>query len=385
MACLAVLLLAGLAGCSSKPEAAADDSLAVPEGGSMLAAAVNETNVRMTFAGADREAELPVDESFQAADSCIIGFPDCPAGSLRSIDLTSIVPALAPVELSISLTTNGGLNAYVGIDEQTSMLQYSQERNAGTIRIDVLLVRGLDGVVTLELTNTGFSLDAATAGASVTGLVHTISRAAVVPAYLPISVQLGPGDVVNATGDGLEQLVAYPPTGPAIRLTQYPFELRIAKDAPEGDYYLIAMADEAVRLTGPNRTLTAHRLVYTQTDAVNVPMGQAVSWDMPLEGFPVRAGMRIVGKEDVPGCCGAAHYMGPRHIRLTSPDSVDVLAEDVDCLPIMGCQFSLIGNVGMSYMSGYLDEHLVKGTYTASLTVDQANNLQAYSWATVIE
>jgi hypothetical protein len=386
MAFLAVLLVAGLSGCSSEPDAS-PEGLPTSETGSPLASAANQTHVRMKFAGGDREAEMPIEATFAATDSCILGVPDCPAGAYKSVDLTSIVPAQVPVEISITLTVNSNIDAFVTGNEGADVLQASYEYNGGDLRIDVLVVRTPEGVVTLELFSGSPSLDAVQAGAKVTGLAHSISRSSLVPSGVPVAVRLGPGDVVNATGDGLERFVAYPPTGPAIQIVQYPYELRLADDAPEGDYFLMGLADEAIRLAGPNRTLTAHHLASVVTDFVDVPMGQEVSWDMPLEGFPVWVGLEITGKQDLQDCCGAAHYMGSRHVRLLSPDNVNVLTEDedYDCLPAMGCQLSVFGNVWEFYNSEGFDEHLVPGTYTATVTIDQANNLQAHSMAMVIQ
>jgi hypothetical protein len=381
LACLAALLLAG---CNSPPEAPADaTAVTVTDTGQPVA---NVTAVPMRFQGEDLEAELAVAETFALPDSCILGFPDCPAASSRSIDLDPIIPTQVPVELSISLSANSNFDVDLGVDEATSLLQYSREYNGGDIRLDVLLVRGAAGHVTLDIVSTFTALEAVAAqSAQISGTVHSVSRGSVVPPYMPVSVRLEPGDVVSATGDGLEQFVAFPPTGPAIRATQYPFELALGEDSPAGDYFLVAVADEAVRLAGPNRTLTAHRLAYVESATVPVPTGQPANWEFPIEGHPVRLGVVVENQETVPDCCGAATYMGPRHVRVTSPDSVEVLVSDTDCLPLMGCPVNPLGTVRSTQLSAYLDEHLVTGTYAASVTVDQGNNLQAYAWAIVIE
>lgn len=378
---VAAVSLTLLAGCSSKPDVA-DASLPVPgEGAEMAAAAaVNQTKVQLQFAGGYKESDLPVAETFAPTDLCT--FSSCPE---RPIDLAAVAPADVPVELSVVLSVNSNFGAYLDYDpDEVSIVQYSTESSSGTIAIDALLVRSGAGALQLVIVPEFPSFDALAAGPSVTGNVHSVVRASVVPAYVPVAVQLGPGEVLNATGDGLEQLVAYAPDGSTVRDTTKPFGLAIPDGAPTGTYILFVVADEAVRLLGPDRTLTAHRLVFMETEPVDLASGQPSTWEMPIPGLPVEVGVALESKETVPDCCSAASYLGPRTIGITAPGNVAILTEETDCLPLMGCPFTPLGRFSWWYGSEFLDEHLVPGTYAATVTPDQANNAQAFSWAVYI-
>lgn len=382
---LAAVLLAALAGCSSKPDgagpAAADAAAATQTSGAAASAAGNRTLFVLQFAGGAREAEIPVSETFAASDVCPF-ITSCPT---RAIDLTPIVPPDLPVELTIALTADTNFNAYVQAGEGVTFVQYSSENNGNQASIDILAVRGADGTLQLVLQQFFPSFQSTSGQGTVSGTAHSAVRATVVPAYVPVTVELQPGDVVNATGD-IEQLVAYPPgsSGAALRDLTYPFSLAVPADGPGGTYTLIVAADEAVRLTGPNRTLVAHRLSYTATDPVDVPAGQETTWEMPVSGLPVLAGVALTTKETVPDCCSVAAYPGTHDVGLVAPGNVPVLTSHQDCVPLVDCPFTVIGGYTFSYRSDLLDEHLLPGTYTASVASDHANNIQAYSWALTV-
>ena len=378
---LGVVALLFLAGCASDPPAVSEADLTAAADPAQAPDAGNTTLLPLRFAGGDREASMPIEFTFAPTENCILGFTECP---FQRVDLTPLIPVDAPVELSVTLDSNTNTQGGVSGNDAVSFVMYSQERDQGQVRIHALLVRSADGVVELALGPIFPSADQMQSGGRVTGTAHTIARADVVPAYVPVAVQLGPGDVVEARGGGLEQLVVFPPSGDAIRITTAPFQVELPADAPAGQYFLFAEADEAVRMAGPNATLVAHRLVYLEGDPVDVPMAQPTTWPLEIPGFPLIVGIEIESKRNVPDCCGVASYMGPRHVKMTTPANVDVLVEDVDCLPLMGCPLNPIGTSSNGYNTEFLDEHLVPGTYTASVLIDQANNMQAYAWAVYI-
>lgn len=378
---LGAVALLLLAGCASDPPAA---SVADPIDGAAPLDGPDEGNLTLTplrFAGEDREASLPIEMTFAATDQCLLGFTACP---YQRVDLTPLIPVDVPVELSVTLQVNTNVQGGVTGSEEVSFVMYSVEENQDRLRFDVLLVRSAAGVVELVLGALVPSMDQLQSGGLITGTAHTIARADVVPAYVPVAVPLGPGDVVEARGGGLEQLVVFPPAGDAIRVTTAPFQVELPADAADGQYFLFAVADEAVRMSGPNATLVAHRLVHLWGDPVDVPMAQETTWPLEIPGFPLMVGLEIQSKRNVPDCCGVASYMGPRHVTVTTPANVEVVAEDVDCLPFMGCPLNPIGTSSNGYYTEFLDEHLVPGTYTASVLIDQANNMQAYAWALYI-
>jgi hypothetical protein len=381
MRVLPLLVLALLlAGCSSKAPAAAPVAPDPLAAGPDAAAPANVTQQVLRFAGGDREASLAVDESVAATDTCIFTSATC---TPHTVDLTALVPTDVPVELSVNLAAPNTVYAYVYGDDGVSVVQYSSDRQGGGWSIDVLVVRGGEGTVQLVLYQYYPSAQSGGQPSAVTGTAHSAVRSSLVPADVPVSVDLGPGDVVNATGD-IEQFVAFPPSGPALRDLTYPFGIAIPAGAPTGRWTLFALADEAVRLTGPDRTLVAHRLAYSETEPVDLASGQEATWAMPVDRLPVDVGVVILSKDTVPDCCAAAAFMGSSRVALTSPGNVQVITDQDDCIPFVSCNFLVLGSSSTWRSAGFLDEHLVPGTYTASVTADQANGFQAYSWALTV-
>ena len=376
----AVLLLAG---CSSKPPAPAGAPAATGTDDGYAPLLGNDTLYPMQFAGGYREAEMPVAASFAPTDVCLFVGSMCPE---KVIDLTPVLPTDVPVELSVSLAVNGDVNAYIDGDDAVSIVQYSSDSESSKTTIDVLLVRGAEGAVTLHVRPFFLSGDDAASGVSATGTAHSVVRASVVPAYVPVSVLLNPGESVNATGDGLEQLVAYPPGGgPAVRDLTAPFGFQGPATGPAGTYILFATADEAVRFMGPNRTLSAHRLVFMDTEPVDLVSGQEATWDMAVPGLPVEAGVVLESKDTVPGCCAAGSFIGSRSVALLAPGNVQVISDTFSCTLVVACSATLLGYTSQWYGSAFLDEHLVPGTYTATVKPDQTNAAEAYSWAMYIQ
>jgi hypothetical protein len=380
----ATVLVALLAGCSSKPEAP-DASLPTPSGGGPgdgSAPAGNATRAQMEFRGGFQETEVAVSESFAPTEACTLS--ECPR---RSVDLTPLVPPDVPVELSVSLSVDGDLFAFLETSEDVSIVQSSSESSGEEISLDALLVRSPSGTVTLVLMAEFFAFESLPEGASATGTAHTVVRSSVVPAYVPVSVQLGPGETVNATGDGLEQFVAFAPDGVIVRDVTEPFGVTLPATAAAGSYTLFAVADEAVRLFGPpGRPLAAQRLLHMQTDAVPLQSGAPATWEAAVPGLPVWIGVVLESSEVVPGCCSAGSYTGPHEVRLVGPGNVDVILEQNDCLlPALECPMALVFSYyAYWYGSGFLSEQLVPGAYTATVTADQAVHAQAYTTAVYI-
>ncbi|MFA5944784.1 MAG: hypothetical protein WC876_10000 [Candidatus Thermoplasmatota archaeon] len=372
-----VLLVAAVlfSGCSAKETPAPEIGIPATD---LAAGNVTQTIFPLAFAGGTREADLQFEESFGPTDGCTFGFPECPATSQRVLDLVAAVPAEAPVELTIKTDQDSNVNLEL-LTTDTTILQMSDEGTGSGTTMSLLLVRAPSGTISLQLTMlSGIDPD----GATVVVAVHSVTRADVVPSLLPVAIELGPGDVVNATGDGLEHFVAFPPSGPALRAVQYPFSLRVPEDGAKGTYVLIGDADEALRLTGPNRTLSARLLDYAETTAVDIPANQATSFTMDVVGRPLRVGVVLETKDDVAGFFGAMDILGPHTPTLVSPDNVQVLQdnqESASCVP--WCSFTLIGGFSRGYVSADLDEHLMAGTFTATVDMGTANGITAYAWS----
>jgi hypothetical protein len=377
-----VALVAALvmAGCASKDDAPAQVvGIAATD---LEAGNLTQTMFPLAFGGGTREADLSISETYAPTDACFFGFPDCVGAAERAYDLTPAIPAEVPVEMSIELTGQGSLDVDFELTG-AQFIQLSQEENGPTTRIDATLVRSSSGTVAMLITFEFPTPDAAQ-GVTVEGSVHTVTRADVVPSFLPVALRLEPGDVVNATGDGLEHLVAFPPSGEPLRAVQYPFSLSIPEDAPAGTWVLIGDADEAIRLLGPNRTLEARLLEFVETPPVDVAPNQATSFTMDVPGFPLHAGIAFQSKPAAPDLfLSGVTVLGNHQVALLSPDRVDVISGSATCQPF--CDFSMIGGIdGMGYSSGFLNEHLKAGTYEATVTMETSNDVQAYSFALYI-
>lgn len=368
-----------LAGCSSKDDPSAPAvGIAATD---LEAGNLTQTVFPLAFAGGTREADLPISETFAATDACLFGFPDCLGGGERTYDLAPVVPAEVPVEMSIVIASQ----AEMGVDfemEDAQFIRFSEEQNGGDIRIDATLVRAQSGTVRLVITFE-FPNPDTLQGLTVEGTVHTVTRADVVPSFLPVAVRLGPGDVVNATGDGLEHFVAFPPTGEPLRALQFPFSLQVPEGGPSGTWILIGDADEALRLFGPNRTLAARLLEFVQTTPVDVAPNQATSFTMDVPGPPLHAGVAFQSKEVADLFLHGLTLLGNHQVVLVSPDRVDVLAGSATCQPV--CDLAFIGEIDdFGYSSAFLDEHLKAGSYEATVTMETSNDVQAYGFALYI-
>jgi hypothetical protein len=368
-----------LAGCSSKDEApSAQIGILATD---LAAGNLTQTMFPLLFAGGNLEGSLPITATFAPNDACFFGFPDCVGAGERTFDLTPIVPADVPVELAIDLQGAAQMNLdFDVVDAQ--FIQYAENENADRVRIDATLVRAEAGSVTLVVTYQ-FPSPQTAQGVTLTGTAHTVTRADVVPAFLPVAIKLAPGDVVNATGDGLEQFVAFPPTGEAIRAVQYPFSITVPDNGPSGTWFLVGIADEALRLSGPNQTLSARLLEITETEPVDLPANQATTFTMDVPGHPLRVGIGIGSKRiEPPGFFAGVSVIGNYQMSLRTPGNVEVIGKQATCSPT--CDFSILRGVEEGFQSALLDEHLVSGTYTATITMETANDIQGYAFAVSI-
>lgn len=365
-----------LAGCASPkhPAAASPSGAPAPAAVNVTAPALSPLRFAVV---ADAEAELPLEFAFAPTDPCpFYGVGVC--NGEKTADLTAAVPHDVPVELSILLNGNG--NFQLELDAAgTTVVQENSGYSAGNYHLDAVLVRTAAGTVGLRV-HYFFPSGLSAAGATLKGTAHSNVRPSVVPNFVPVQVTLNPGETINATGDGLTQLVIFPPHGKAIQVVQEPFSMTVPANGTAGPYILLASSDEGVHLTGPaNRTLTARGLAFTRGDLVDVAANQDAEWDFAVAGQPIQVGIEFYSKETAGGFAAMA-ILGSNTATLTSPDNVDVLdGAHSDCTP--WCDFTVLGNFGDGYSSDILDEHLVPGQYHAKVHVGTTNGMQAYAWA----
>ncbi|MHB1262484.1 MAG: hypothetical protein ACYC2H_12295 [Thermoplasmatota archaeon] len=373
VAVVAALLLAG---CSSKDEPEAQIGIPATD---LAAGNITQTVFPLQFAGGTREADLLFSETFAPTDGCTFGFPECPAASQRQLDLVPAIPADAPVELIIQSNEDQSIDLQLMVTE-TTILRMSEDSDNGASSISALLVRAAAGTVTLHVTFGGF-VNPDPVNLEIR--VHSVTRSDVVPSFLPVAIELGPGDIVNATGDGLEHFVAIPPTGLPLRAVQFPFSLQVPEDGARGTWFLIGDADEAIRMTGPNRTLSARLLEFTTTEPVDLMPNQATSFTMDVVGQPLAVGLEIESKPSAAGFFSGASLLGNYEVSMRTPGQVEVLGTQATCTP--WCDFALLRSLTEGFQSAFLSEHLLPGVYEATVTLETANDLQAYAWAISIK
>jgi hypothetical protein len=336
----------------------------------------------MRFAGSVAEGVVPITATFAVTDECNFSVTGCPGG-VKSFDLTPVVAPNVPVELSASVTGDASFDIYLDFQDAES-IRSSSKYDQGTETIDATLLRAASGTVSLVVVFYGPDYSNPQQSTTLQGAVHTVTRTDVVPAYVPVAVELGPGDTLNATGDGLSQLALFPPQGPALRVLKGPFNITLAADAPRGTYVAIAQAEEAVRLYGPNTTLSARLLEFTQSDTVDVAANGDTSWDLQMPGQPLIVGLQMESKGQV-GQAAVLPLVGDHKVALQSPLNVEVLdAQPAQCGPTPWCSFALLGQTGWGYSSGFLDEHLVPGTYHATISMQASNDMQAFAWGLTV-
>ncbi|HUR25944.1 MAG TPA: hypothetical protein VM327_08040 [Candidatus Thermoplasmatota archaeon] len=374
-------ILVAVSGCSS-PGPKDTPSAVMPDDVAMDAQTdLNGTAHRMVFAGGDQEASLSFELTFGPTDPCLFAASLCSHG-LQEVDLTPAVPAEVPVGLTVELTGPGNYDLSL-VSNEATVVRYEEDYSSGTWTIDAILVRGSSGTLTLTVQYVLPSVESAQ-GVTLAGRAHSSARGDVVPAYIPVAVELRPGDVINATGDGLTQFVVFPPEGAPLRAVAFPFGLRVPDTYPAGTYFVVADADEAIRMTGPDRPLSARAITYTRTEPLDVVPGQETTWEMAVPGHPLNAGV-VLESKPTSGDLSLASFPGNFKARLTSPENVDVIAVDQPCTPAVDCGIVLAGHNGYSSPGTYLDEHLVPGTYLASMTMENGHDMRAYSWAISVQ
>lgn len=369
---LAALLLASLlAGCAGQ-DAATDP--ASPEALTGAAAVLETAEPQpLRFASGDYEGDLSGSETFSATDRCIV---DCSGAAVRTIDLTPIVPADAPVELVVDL--DGPVYGYL---ETTDTGIVRQEQSSGTtFSLSALLSRAASGTVLLHFYKTGL-VSLPPGDVAVSWTAHSAVRAGVLVPYIPASLPLQPGDRLNLTGFGVEEAVLIAPDGGITRVTEAPFEL--TANGTAGQYILLMGGDEASEVLGPDVPMTARRLEHVAEDVHALNGNGDTMWAFTPPGIPLLVGISI-RSADSPvdpfggGMRDLSAFTTGWSFAVTGPGNVEVLREDESfCQPLCG------GGFQYATSTDYLQEQVRPGEYQYRVTY-AGNGGAAYGFALVI-
>lgn len=381
---LAALLLASLlAGCAGQ-DAATDP--ASPEALGGAAAVVQTAEPQpLRFASGDYEGDLSGSETFSATDRCVV---DCTGTSLRTIDLTPIIPADAPVELVVDL--DGPVYGYL---ETTDTGIVRQEQTSGSsFSLSLLLSRASSGTVLLHFYRGGLlSVPPETV---VPWTAHSVVRAGLLVPYMPASLPLQPGDKLTLTASGSQEAALIAPDGTVTRVTRQACSevfpsfceeapLELTANGTAGQYILLMLGDEASPVLGPDVTMVAKRLQHIQDDLRPLASNGATTWSFTPAGLPLLVGITI-RSADAPadpfggGMRDLTAFTTGWSFAVNGPGNVEVLREDESfCNPFCG------GGFQYTTSTDFLQEQVRPGEYQYRVTY-AGNGGAAYGFALVI-
>lgn len=365
------VLLLLLSGCSSPQDAPADASVVDPDAPFVSPSEAGATLPRLRFAAADYEQTTTYDGSFEM-QGCIFIQP-CDGWQVR-FDLTSQVPADAPVELSAAMTVGSSsecVNSNLEVvDTAIQRLNAQQEQLAAT------LVRQPSGTVTLVLSACGIeTLTPNSPAIPVSAQVRTVVRPDVLPAYMPVALELKPGDRIVAMGASsgdIEDLVVIPPGQAPVHLLDDP-SFNVTEGMPAGTYVVLVKGADAM-LHGPNVTLTLVPIQHFIGEPRTVTSGQTLSWTTAPPGIAAYAG--LVYQTGEPGNAGsdlAINYNGNFRLSILQ-GGTELAAYDRDsctgvCNLHMGGSFTSTGTAWFPEEMGLGDlEFKVEDTMSGGVT-----------------
>lgn len=371
MRALALLTLATLllAGCTTKgpslDDAAAATFDADPSGPGTEPASV------VRFASGDSEGSLAGVADFGPGDACA-GPGACAGAAVQSFDLTSIIPADAPVELTVGLPGNAkGELRYQDASPVSSSTESSGQRTDMT----AVLSRAAAGTVTLAISHAAF---AEPAGGQVPWTAHAVVRAALLVPGMPASLPLQPGDVLDVTADGVDDAILIAPDGTAVRDGTRPFLLRA--DGAAGTYVLLVHGDGAIAVRGPDVTMAARRLALVEGPPHALTSGGATTWTLTEGRRPLAVGLHL-GPVPNPGNVVLDDVATSYDYSVTSPGGAVVVQGQAQCGGL--CGFQVGGTFDYGNGTAFLDERLAAGDYTYSASCT-GNGLQASDWALLV-
>lgn len=317
------------------------------------------------------ELTLSQEGTFALGANCMPFGSAVPCTAESVIDLTPIIPYEVPVQVSLKLTDDAGPGAFVSMNvrlEQASISSYQSTGEDDDLVVVVVLMAGgkVEAVVTqffpsfLPPAETKFTLEA-----------RSVVRPTVFPTYLPIALQLAPGDLLRAEGDKLDDFVVIPPGGRAIHHLG-PHEYNATSP---GRHIVVALGQGDINLRGPASTVLRPLLIQFAEGAPHaVSAAQPdASWGFNIEGVPLIVGLVIETQEAAAGL-GVLSFHGDYEVAITYGGAKVLTATESGCTP--SCEFTFIGDFRGTSYGTYLDERFGPGDYEATVHFDTAASIQ---------
>lgn len=368
-----LLVLLALSGCTSSPPEADGPLGAQADAGPDAGPRGRGELISLRFASGDFEATQAFEATFSSLDACLI---TCTPTATQTIDLTSLVPSAAPVELAIRLDgTDNGMTARLVYD-QASASRESSEYQATSMQLAALVVRDTAGMVALQLTHI-LPLSPSAEPVTVAIEVRAVVRSDQLLPALPAALQLGPGDRLAIAGANVTQAILIGPDGSVQRSDSDSLNLTLPPESPRGLYALLVTGGPAT-VAGPNTTMTARRLGTVVGDWQPMAMGAEASWEFTPPGVPLQAGVIVRSQDD---STSPMPFVGPYRVSLTGPDgTLLVEGENPGCdTPV--CQG---GAFWLPHSTAFLDGRLKAGEYRATAFLESGDSVQAAGFYTTI-
>lgn len=373
-ALLAVVALL-LSGCASAAPSAGD-----PAVDDAIAAAdpFAAPPAPLRFAIGDYEGSLAGDATFSIAAQC---FFECTAGGEEVVDLTSIVPAEAPVELVVTVQQANAQLEFVDAYAIGSGADGFGEFDGQATNFAAIVIRGDSGKVLLRIYNPGgFGFPPNTAPTA-SYEAQSVVRSERLVANVPAAVQMRPGEVLNLTGDAVEEAILIAPDGALTRDATAPFSLQANGTA--GAYTVLMLGTDSTYVYGPGTTMAAKRVERVEGDPEPLASGSATTFTFTAQTRPLMVGLEI-GSTPVPGTpvpfVTAGSTMTQFEATVTGPNGAVLIDEGQVCMPLCGFAF---GGFTRGMASDYLDDRLQAGTYEVTVSYT-GNGMQASAWHLVI-
>lgn len=366
-----------LAGCASPPAAQDEAAAPGPESTTGLAAVAPTP---LHFASGNFESLTTYDATFAPTDMCV---PECSGTALQLIDLSDIVPADAPVEMTIKVTSDGSVSAgLVFQDAEPVRIEQQGGGQSGfggspDIQISALVVRAAAGTVELRLTHRFASAASGPGAASpVTANVEarTVVRSQLLVGGMPAAIDLEPGQVLNFSNPDLDQVVLFTDAA-LVRDVDAPFTLEVP-DGTRGDVIVMVIGGDT-QVLGPNTTMAARRVVAIEGDAKDIGSGTDTTFDITATKPPLLVGIALEPKDPAAGFFSVGDFLGPYSVTITSPGNVDVLDETPQCDAFCQNPLDFFGDGDAVHQTSFLNEYLTAGTYSIVISAEQTNNYQA--------
>ncbi len=368
-----------LAGCTAEPAPATEPEAAPSDPASAEAVAQAFSGSGSTsqlpalrFTAGDYNSTVAFSGDFPNPNTCIIDY--CAEQTL-TFDLTPQVPADAPVDITATFQSDTCLDARLVIEDGDSSRQVSGN-SIDADELGVRIVRSPAGVVTLSLRNCStFAGDLAATSTPVTAEVRTAVRPTVLPTYVPVALELKPGDRLSAMGSDLDDFIVVPPGGAPVHLLG-PFEFNVSAEGPSGTYVAVALGDGEAMLHGTPAGMQALPLRWASGEPRPIPSGQELTWDFEVPGVPLWIYVNLETHYEQ-GSTTSASALGDHEVVVTQQGAEVLRADQSGC--VIPCALSLpTGYQYWNYWSGYLPESFTSGPMTVAITNTMAQGFDAY-------